>query len=168
MHGHLNVTISRCTVSWTSLYHDARSAERHYITMHGQLNVTISRCTVTWTSLYHDARSAERHYITMHGHLNVTLSNWLTARSLMSVSLVKQTNRPCHNIRRANERPTQLTTNLKQTNSILIWKRDMSDLYPRSTWQVQVRRAFRDFNYHHPPPSCISNRIQNFTFRFNF
>jgi hypothetical protein len=60
MHGHLNVTISRCTVTWTSLYHDTRSLECHYITMHGHLNVTISRCTVTWTSLYHDARSPER------------------------------------------------------------------------------------------------------------
>ena len=76
MHGHLNITISRCTVTWTSLYHDARPPERHYITMHGHLNVTISRCTVTWTSLYHDARSPERHYITMHGHLNVKLQNY--------------------------------------------------------------------------------------------
>ena len=56
------------------IYHDARSPERHYITMHGHLNVTISRYTVTWTSLYYDARSPERHYITMHGHLNVTIS----------------------------------------------------------------------------------------------
>ena len=68
------INILRRTVTWTSLYHDARSPERHYITMHGHLNVTISRCTVTWTSLYHDARSPERHYITMHGHLNVTIS----------------------------------------------------------------------------------------------
>ena len=50
MYGHLNVTISRCTVTWTSLYHDARSPERHYITMHGHLNVTLSRCPVTWPS----------------------------------------------------------------------------------------------------------------------
>jgi len=41
MHGHLNVNLSRCTVSWTSIYHDARSPERQFITMHGQLNVKL-------------------------------------------------------------------------------------------------------------------------------
>ena len=71
MHGHLNVNLSRCTVTWTSIYHDARSPERQFITMHGHLNVHLSRCTVTWTSIYHDARSPERQFITMHGHLNV-------------------------------------------------------------------------------------------------
>jgi len=73
MNGHMNVTISRCTVTWTSIYHDARWPERQYITMHGDLNVTISRCTVTWTSLYHDSRWPQRHYITMNGHMNVTI-----------------------------------------------------------------------------------------------
>jgi len=28
MHGHLNVNLSRCTVTWTSIYHDAWSPER--------------------------------------------------------------------------------------------------------------------------------------------
>jgi len=28
MHGHLNVSLSRCMVTWTSIYHDARSPER--------------------------------------------------------------------------------------------------------------------------------------------
>ena len=50
MHGHLNVSLSRCTVTWTSDCHDARSPERQIITMHGHLNVSLSRCTVTWTS----------------------------------------------------------------------------------------------------------------------
>ena len=31
----------------TRIYHDARSPERHYVTMHGHLNVTMSRCMVT-------------------------------------------------------------------------------------------------------------------------
>jgi hypothetical protein len=31
--------LSRCTVTWTSIYHDARSPDRQFITMHGQLNV---------------------------------------------------------------------------------------------------------------------------------
>ena len=74
MHGQLNVNLSRCTVTWTSIYHDARSPERQFITMHGHLNVNLSRCTVTWTSIYHDARSPERQFITMHGHLKVNLS----------------------------------------------------------------------------------------------
>jgi len=74
MHGHMNVNLSRCTVTWTSIYHDARSPERQFITMHGHLNVKLSRCTVTWTSIYYDARSPERQIITMHGHLNVKLS----------------------------------------------------------------------------------------------
>ena len=60
MHGHLNVSLSRCTVTWTSVYHDARSPESQFITMQGHLNVSLSRCTVTWTSVYHDARSPER------------------------------------------------------------------------------------------------------------
>ena len=76
MHGHLNVSLSRCTVTWTPVYHDARSPERQFITMHGNLNVNLSRCTVTWTSVYHDARSTERQFITMHGHLNVSLSQF--------------------------------------------------------------------------------------------
>ena len=84
MHGHLNVNLSRrtvtwtsnlsrctvtwtsnlwrCTVTWTSIYHDARSPERQFMAMHGHLNVTLSRCTVTWTSIYHDARSSERQF----------------------------------------------------------------------------------------------------------
>ena len=70
MHGHVNVNLSRCTVNRTSIYHDARSAERQFITMHGQLNVNLSRCTVSWTSIYHDARSPERQFITKHGQLN--------------------------------------------------------------------------------------------------
>jgi len=28
MHGHMNVKLSRCTVTWTSDCHDARSRER--------------------------------------------------------------------------------------------------------------------------------------------
>ena len=60
MHGHLNVNLSRCTVTWTSIYHDARSPERQSVTMHGHMNVNLSRCTVTLTSIYHDARSPER------------------------------------------------------------------------------------------------------------
>ena len=80
MHGHMNVNLSRCTVAWTSIYHDARSPERQFITMYGHMNVHLSRCTVTWTSIYHDARSHERQFITMHGHMNVNLSrctvNW--------------------------------------------------------------------------------------------
>jgi len=43
MHGHLNVKLSRCTVTWTSNYHDARSPERQIITMHGHLNVKFKR-----------------------------------------------------------------------------------------------------------------------------
>jgi hypothetical protein len=39
MHGHLNVKLSLCTVTWTSNYHDARSPERQIITMHGHLKV---------------------------------------------------------------------------------------------------------------------------------
>ena len=74
MHGHLNINLSRCTVTWTSIYHDARSPEHQFITMHGQLNINLSRCTVTWTSIYHDARSPEHQFITMHGHLNINLS----------------------------------------------------------------------------------------------
>jgi len=50
MHSHLNVNLSRCTVTWTLIYHDAQSPERQFITMHGHLNVNLSRCTVTWTS----------------------------------------------------------------------------------------------------------------------
>jgi len=30
MHGPLNVNISRCTVLWMSIYHDARSSECQY------------------------------------------------------------------------------------------------------------------------------------------
>ena len=85
MHGHLNVNLSRCAVTWTSIYHDAvtwtsiyhdaHSPERQFITMHSHLNVNLSRCTVTWTSIYHDARSPERQFITMHGHLNVKFLN---------------------------------------------------------------------------------------------
>jgi len=74
MHGHMNVNLSWCRLTWTSFYHDARSHERQFITMHGHMNVNLSRCTVTWTSIYHDARSSERYFITMHGHLNVILS----------------------------------------------------------------------------------------------
>ena len=81
MHGHLNVNLSRCTVTWTSIYHDARSPERQFITMHGHLNVNLSRCTVTWTSIYHDAQSPERQFITMHGHLNVNLSRCTVTRT---------------------------------------------------------------------------------------
>jgi len=43
---------------------------------------------------------------------------------------------------------TQLPTAVKQENSNLIWKRGVSDLYPCSAWQAQVRRACRDFNHH--------------------
>ena len=50
MHGHLNVNLSQCTVTWTSIYHNAWSPERQFITMHGHLNVNLSQCTVTWTS----------------------------------------------------------------------------------------------------------------------
>jgi hypothetical protein len=93
MHGHLNVTISRCTATWTSLYHDSRPPERHYITIRGHLNATISRCTTTWTSLYHDARPPERHYITMHGHLSVTLSRctvtWTWKENILSAIMVR-------------------------------------------------------------------------------
>jgi len=39
MHGHMNVNLSRCTVTWTSIYHDARSHERQFMTMHGHMNV---------------------------------------------------------------------------------------------------------------------------------
>ena len=39
MHGHLNVGLSQCTVTWTSVYRDARSPKRQFITMHGHLNV---------------------------------------------------------------------------------------------------------------------------------
>ena len=74
MHGHLNVNLSRCTVTWRSIYHDARSPEGQFITMHGQLKVNLSRCTVTWRSIYHDARSPEGQFITMQGHLNANLS----------------------------------------------------------------------------------------------
>ena len=66
--------LSRCTVTWTSIYHDARSPESQFITMHGHLNINLSRCKVTWKSICHDARSPERQFITMHGHLNVNLS----------------------------------------------------------------------------------------------
>ena len=74
MHGHLNVNLSRCTVTWTSIYHDAPSPERQFITMRRHMNVNLSRCTVTWTSIYHDAPSSERQFITMHRHLNVNIS----------------------------------------------------------------------------------------------
>ena len=77
MHGNLNIKLSRCTFSWTSIYHDVRSPERQFVTMHGHLNISLSRCTVIWTSIYHDARSSERQFITMHVHLNVNLS-WCT------------------------------------------------------------------------------------------
>ena len=76
MHGHLNVNLSRCKVTWKSIYHDARSPEHQFITMQGHLKVNLSRCTVTWTSIYHDARSPERQFITMHGHVNVNLSRF--------------------------------------------------------------------------------------------
>jgi hypothetical protein len=71
MHGHLNVNLSPCTFTWTSIYHYARSPERQFITMHGHLNVNLSWCAVTWMSIYHDARSPECQFITMHDHLNV-------------------------------------------------------------------------------------------------
>ena len=74
MHGHLYVSLSWCTVTWTSIYHDARSPERQFITMHGHPNVNLSRCTVIRTSVYHDARSPERQFITIHGHPNVNIS----------------------------------------------------------------------------------------------
>ena len=82
MHCHLNVNLSRCTVTWTSVYQDARSPERQFITMHGHLNVNLSRCTVTWTSFYHDARSPERQFISMHGHLNVCITMQVTWTSI--------------------------------------------------------------------------------------
>ena len=50
MRGHLNVYLSRCAVTWTSIHHDARSPERLFITMRGHLNVYSSLCAVTWTS----------------------------------------------------------------------------------------------------------------------
>jgi len=74
MHGHVNVKLSQCTVTWTSNCHDARSRERQIVTMHGHVNVKLSRCTVTWTSNCHNARSRERQIVTMHGHVNVKLS----------------------------------------------------------------------------------------------
>jgi hypothetical protein len=33
MHGHLNVNLSRCTVTWTSICHDARSPERQILSV---------------------------------------------------------------------------------------------------------------------------------------
>jgi len=39
MHGHLNINLSRCTVTRTSIYHDAWSPERQFITMNGHRNV---------------------------------------------------------------------------------------------------------------------------------
>ena len=41
MHGYVNVKLSRSTVTWTSVYHDARSPERQFITMHGHLKVRL-------------------------------------------------------------------------------------------------------------------------------
>jgi len=78
----LNVTISRCTVTWTSLYHDlghwtslyhdVRSPERHYITMQVTERHYI---TMQATELHYiTMQVTERHYITMHVHLNVTIS----------------------------------------------------------------------------------------------
>ena len=66
--------LSRCTVTWASIYHDALSPESQFITMHCHLNVNLSRCSVTWTSIYHVARSPERQFVTTLGHLNVNLS----------------------------------------------------------------------------------------------
>jgi len=74
MNGHFNVNLSRCTVTWTSIYHDEPSLGREFITMNGHLNVNLSRWTVIWTWIYHDERSHEREFITMHGHMNVNLS----------------------------------------------------------------------------------------------
>jgi hypothetical protein len=54
----------------------------------------------------------------------------------------------------------------KKENWKLVWKLGVSDLYPCSTCQVQVRRVFTGLKHQIPPP--ISNRIQNFTFTFNF
>jgi len=96
----------------------------------------LSRCAVTWTS-----NSA---------------TDWLIVLECLSPLSKKQATcrkNPRNNIRRTNERPTQLSTVLKQNNSIRIRKRGMSDLYPCSTWQAQVRRAFRDFNHQTPPNS---------------
>ena len=48
MHGHLNVNLSRCTVTWTSIYHDARSPERQFIKMHCHLNFNIFLVFKMW------------------------------------------------------------------------------------------------------------------------
>jgi len=71
---HLKVSLSWCKVTWTSIYHDARSHERQFITMHGHLNFNLWRCTVIWTSIYHDARSPKCQFIMILGQLNVNLS----------------------------------------------------------------------------------------------
>ena len=102
MHGHLNVTISGCTVTWTSIYPRCTVT---WTSIYPRCTVTWTsiypRCTVTWTSINQDARSPERHYIhdarsrsmvtwtslyprctvTKHGHLNV---KYVTVNKLLN------------------------------------------------------------------------------------
>ena len=61
---------------------------------------------------------------------------------------------------------TQLHAALKQEKSNRIWKSAVSDLYPCSTWQVQVRRALRDFNQQTPPVHFKPNTELYLHFQF--
>ena len=65
MHGHLNVNLSRCTVTWTSNYHDARSPERqrprYIIEQKGKYikYVANSRCKMQSKILLHKETDGE-------------------------------------------------------------------------------------------------------------